>query len=175
MRKRVFGKRLGRDTNERKALFRSLAVAIFTHGRIDTTVAKAKAVRPMVEKLVTTAKVGDLNSRRLIFSRVPNADIVEKLITQVGPTFAARPGGYTRLIKLGSRLGDNAPMARLEFVEQFKEAPPRKPGKFQTKNIASKTSKKLAATKNEEASKTSIKKSPSSKDASSKIKDSGNK
>src|SRR2546429_4690330 len=120
MRKRVYGRRLSRTTNERKALFRSLAVALFTHGRIDTTEAKAKAVRPWVEKLVTRSKSDDLSSRRLLLSDLPNQKIVNSLITSIGPTFSSRPGGYTRLTRLGHRFGDNAPMVRLEFVEEIK-------------------------------------------------------
>lgn len=121
MRKRVYGRKLSRDTNERKALFRSLAVGILTHGRIDTTEAKAKAVRPWIEKLVTRSKENSLHSRRTLLSELPNPALVEKLLSSIGPTFAARPGGYTRVIRIGPRLGDNAPIVRLEFVETFKE------------------------------------------------------
>ena len=120
MNKRVYGRKLGRTTNERRALFRSLAVAFFTHGRIDTTEAKAKAVRPWIEKLVTRSKTSNLTSRRLLLSELPNQKVVESLLTNVGPTFTTRPGGYTRLTKIGSRFGDNAPMVRLEFVEEIK-------------------------------------------------------
>ncbi len=134
----VYGKKLSRTTNQRKALYRSLAVALFTHGGINTTVAKAKAVRPLVEKMVTVSKSGDINARRSLLARVPNAEVVEKLLTSIGPTFANRPGGYTRIIKLGYRHGDNAPMARLEFVEELKAAPAKKLGKYQTKNVAKK-------------------------------------
>jgi large subunit ribosomal protein L17 len=146
MRKRVFGRRLSRDTNERKALFRTLAVSFITHGRIDTTEAKAKAVRPFIEKLVTQSKVDSLNSRRNLLSRLPNTQIVEKLLTSVGPTFVKRPGGYTRLTRLGPRLGDNAPIVRLEFVEELKPSPEKKPTKFATKKANSKI-KAEAATK----------------------------
>lgn len=121
MRKRVYGRRLSRDTNERKALFRSLATALVTHGRIDTTEAKAKAIRPWVEKLVTRSKTNDLNSRRFLLENIPSTWVVEKLVSSIGPVFSKRPGGYTRLIRLGPRAGDNAPMARLEFVEEIKE------------------------------------------------------
>lgn len=121
MRKRVYGRKLSRDTNERKALFRSLAVGIFTHGKIDTTEAKAKAVRPWIEKLITRSKENTLHSRRTLLSELPNPTLVEKMLTAVGPTFASRPGGYTRIIRIGPRLGDNAPVVRLEFVEDIKE------------------------------------------------------
>lgn len=120
MHKRVYGRKLNRNTNERKALFRSLAVAFFTHGKIDTTEAKAKAVRPWIEKMVTRSKKSDLMSRRLLLSDLPNQKVVDTLLVSVGPTFASRAGGYTRITKIGPRFGDNAPMVRLEFVEEVK-------------------------------------------------------
>lgn len=122
MRKRVYGRRLSRDTNERKALFRSMATSLITYGKIDTTEAKAKAVRPWVEKLVTRSKVDSLHSRRRLLGEIPSPTIVEKLLSTLGPLFATRPGGYTRIIKLGPRMGDSAPMVRLEFVEEVKKA-----------------------------------------------------
>lgn len=120
MRKRVYGRRLSRDTNERKALFRSMATSLITYGKIDTTEAKAKAVRPWVEKLVTRSKVNTLHSRRRLLGEIPSPLIVEKLVSTLGPLFATRPGGYTRIIKMGPRTGDSAPMVRLEFVEDVK-------------------------------------------------------
>ncbi len=152
MRKRVYGRRLSRDTNERKALFRSLATSLVRYGRIDTTEAKAKAVRPWVEKLVTKSKTNDLNSRRNLLEEIPNPLIIDKLLGSIGPLFAKRPGGYTRLIRLGNRIGDNAPMVRIEFVEEIKEVVtvPKK-----TKVVAPKSpAKKTAASK-----KSSVKKS----------------
>src|SRR5437868_7090517 len=109
MRKRLYGRRLSRDTNERKALFRSLATALITHGKIDTTEAKAKAVRPWVEKLVTRARKANPADKRLLFAEIPNDSIVERLVSAVGPAFQSRPGGYTRIIALGPRGGDRAP------------------------------------------------------------------
>lgn len=120
MRKRVYGRRLSRDTNERKALFRSMATSLITYGKIDTTEAKAKAVRPWVEKLVTRSKVNTLHSRRRLLGEIPSPLIVEKLVSTLGLLFATRPGGYTRIIKMGPRTGDSAPMVRLEFVEDVK-------------------------------------------------------
>jgi len=140
MRKRVYGRKLSRDTNERKALLRSLAVAFFTHDKIDTTEAKAKAVRPWLEKLVTRAKTNDLNSRRILMSEVPSPVVVERLLSAIGPTFSERPGGYTRLTRLGPRSSDNAPIVRLEFVEVIKSV------------------KKTVTTKKESARKESAKK-----------------
>lgn len=139
MRKRVYGRRLSRDTNERKALFRSLAIALVTHGHLNTTEAKAKAVRPWIEKLVTRAKVNDLTSHRVLLEDLPSVAIVEKMLTAVGPTFAGRPGGYTRIVRLGPRTGDNAPMVRLEFVEEIKAVKPKKePAKRAARPIARK-------------------------------------
>jgi large subunit ribosomal protein L17 len=139
MRHHIYGRRLSRTTNERKALFRSLAIALFTHGRIDTTEAKAKAVRPWVEKLVTRSKSHSLTSRRLLLSDIPNQQIVDKLITSIGPVFSERPGGYTRLTRLGNRFGDNAMIVRLEFVDEIKDlraAVLTKKEKLETKEYA---------------------------------------
>jgi large subunit ribosomal protein L17 len=145
MRKRLYGRRLSRDTNERKALFRSLATALITHGQIDTTEAKAKAVRPWVEKLVTRARKAKPADKRLLFSEIPNDQIVERLVTAVGPAFQLRPGGYTRIIHLGPRGGDRAPVVRLEFVEKIKEPKVEKP-KRPTKEV--KVEKKPTPKKN---------------------------
>lgn len=144
MRKRVYGRRLSRDTNERKALFRSMATSLITYGKIDTTEAKAKAVRPWVEKLVTRSKVNTLHSRRRLLGEIPSPLIVEKLVSTLGPLFATRPGGYTRIIKMGPRMGDSAPMVRLEFVEDVKKAssPAKVKVKMPTKTVKKSTAKK---------------------------------
>ncbi|MBB5022432.1 50S ribosomal protein L17 [Desulfurispira natronophila] len=110
-------KKLGRNSAHRKALLRNLASSLIQHGRIETTEAKAKALRPYVEKLITLGKRGDLNSRRVALSRVPNKDVIGKLFSEVAPAFAERQGGYTRIYKAGYRAGDNAPMAIIELVE----------------------------------------------------------
>lgn len=144
MRKRVYGRRLSRDTNERKALFRSMATSLITYGKIDTTEAKAKAVRPWVEKLVTRSKVNTLHSRRRLLGEIPSPLIVEKLVSTLGPLFATRPGGYTRIVKMGPRMGDSAPMVRLEFVEDVKKAPAT--AKVKAK-VPTKPVKKVAAKK----------------------------
>jgi large subunit ribosomal protein L17 len=145
MRKRVYGRRLSRDTNERKALFRSLATALITYGRIDTTEAKAKAVRPWVEKLVTRARFAKEHDKRLLLADIPNEKVIDRLVTAVAPVFSDRPGGYTRITRLGPRAGDNAPVVRLEFVEEIKE--PKKATSKKTivkarTKLASKTEKK---------------------------------
>jgi large subunit ribosomal protein L17 len=111
------GKKLGRDSAHRKALYSNLAGALITHGRIETTEAKAKAVRPYAEKLVTLGKRGDLHARRQAMAELRSNDVVHKLFADVAPRFSERHGGYTRFVKLGPRQGDAAQMALLEFVD----------------------------------------------------------
>ena len=111
------GKKLGRDSAHRKALYSNLAGALITHGRIETTEAKAKAVRPYAEKLVTLGKRGDLHARRQAMAELRSNDVVHKLFADVAPRFSERDGGYTRVVKLGPRQGDAADMALLEFVD----------------------------------------------------------
>ena len=117
MRHGVGGHKLGRATAPRKAMFRSLATDILRYEGITTTEPKAKALRPVVEKLITLGKRGDLHARRLAVAHVYDRKMVIKLFDTLAPRFAERPGGYTRIIKLGPRQGDNAPMARIELVE----------------------------------------------------------
>ncbi len=116
MRKRFKGKKLNRNAAQRRALYRGLVVSLVEHGQIRTTLAKAKAARPQIEKLVTLAKKGDLASRRRLLERVPNKEIVKKMLEEVGPRFKNRPGGYLRTVKLGPRPSDQTEMARLELV-----------------------------------------------------------
>jgi large subunit ribosomal protein L17 len=111
------GKKLGRDSAHRKALYSNLAGALFTHGRIRTTEAKAKAVKPYAEKLITLGKRGDLHARRQALAALRTNDVVHHLFAEVAPRFADRPGGYTRIVKLGPRLGDAADMVYLELVD----------------------------------------------------------
>lgn len=117
MRHRNKGTILGRTRAPRKALLMQLARSLIRSGAITTTHAKARAVRPLVERLVTLSKIPDLSHRRQILRRVNQPETAEKLLKTWGPKYQQRPGGYTRLIKLGTRVGDRAPMARLEFVE----------------------------------------------------------
>ena len=117
MRHRRKGRKLGRDSAHRKALFSNLTGALVTHGRIKTTLAKAKEVRPVAEKMVTLGKRGDLHARRQAIAFLRSKDAVHDLFHQVGPRFTERPGGYTRIVKLGPRPGDAAPMAYLELVD----------------------------------------------------------
>jgi len=94
----------------------SLAAQLFVHERVNTTEAKAKALRPIAEKLITFAKRGDVAARREVLKQIPDRDVVHKLFREIGPRYAERNGGYTRILKLGQRRGDGAPMARIELV-----------------------------------------------------------
>ena len=116
---RVFGKKLGRTKNQRKALFKGLANSLILHEKITTTEAKAKAVRPMIEKLITQAKVNSLHSRRQLLKELASENVVSKLLEVVGPKFKERPGGYLRIVRIGNRSGDQAKMVSLMFVEDF--------------------------------------------------------
>jgi large subunit ribosomal protein L17 len=111
------GKKLGRDSAHRKALYANLAGALIEHGRIKTTVTKAKAVKPLAEQMITLGRRGDMHARRQAVSVLRSKTIVHKLFTEVAPRFAERPGGYARIVKLGPRLGDSAEMAYLELVD----------------------------------------------------------
>jgi large subunit ribosomal protein L17 len=117
MRHRRAGKKLGRDSAHRKALYSNLAGALIEHGRIKTTEAKAKAVKPFAEQMITLGKRGDLHARRLALAELRSQDVVHQLFADVAPRFADRPGGYTRIVKLGPRLGDSAEMVYLELVD----------------------------------------------------------
>jgi large subunit ribosomal protein L17 len=117
MRHRVRGRKLGRTTAHRKALFRNQLTALFTHERIITTLAKAKELRPMAERMVTLAGTGSLPARRKVLTWVPDKVIVRRLFDEIAPRFIDRPGGYTRIMRLGRRHGDGAEMAIIEFVD----------------------------------------------------------
>ena len=117
MRHRIAHRKLGRRPSHRRALLRNLAATLIEHGHLRTTVAKAKEVRPFVERLVTLGRRSDLAARRRALQILPRKQVVGKLFDDVAPRFADRPGGYTRILKLGPRQGDGAPMARIEFVE----------------------------------------------------------
>ena len=117
MRHRRSGKKLGRDSAHRRALYSNLAGALIEHGRIKTTQAKAKAVKPFAEQMITLGKRGDLHARRLALAELRSQDVVHLLFADVAPRFAERAGGYTRIVKLGPRLGDAAEMVYLELVD----------------------------------------------------------
>ena len=111
------GKKLGRDMAHRKALYANLAGAVIEHGRIKTTVTKAKAVKPIAEELITLGRRGDIHARRQAVAFLRSKEIVHKLFSEVGPAFAERPGGYLRITRIGPRQGDAAEMAYLELVD----------------------------------------------------------
>lgn len=120
MRHRVAGRHFGRTANQRKALLRGLLASLIKYERIETTVAKAKAVREIAERLVTFGKKGDLHSRRIALSYLPQKELIRKLFNEIAPRFADRNGGYLRIIKTGFRVKDSAPTAILEFVDYKK-------------------------------------------------------
>ena len=145
------GRRLGGSPAHERLMLANLATALFEHDRIKTTQAKAKRLRPLAERLITFAKKGDLHSRRHVMTVIRDKDVVHKLFAEIGPNFAEREGGYTRIVKIGPRKGDNAPMAVIELVESHtagssvvKEAErargtksaPRKAARGRTKEIA---------------------------------------
>ena len=112
------GRRLGGSSSHQKAILANLATALFEHGRIKTTEPKARALRPYAEKLITHAKKGTLHNRREVLKKIRDKDIVHSLFAEIGPFFADRNGGYTRIIKVEPRKGDNAPMAVIELVQE---------------------------------------------------------
>ena len=117
MRHRVHGRKLGRTSAHRKAMFGNQLTALFTHERITTTVAKAKELRPLAERMVTLARTGTLANRRRILQTVHDKEVVRRLFDNIAPRFADRPGGYTRIMRLGRRRGDNAELAIIEFID----------------------------------------------------------
>ena len=118
MRHRLSNRKLNRTSSHRLALLRNLSIALLTHESIKTTLPKAKELRRVVEPLITLGKKPTLANRRLAFDRLRDRDLVGKLFNDLGPRFAARNGGYTRILKLGFRVGDNAPMALIELVDR---------------------------------------------------------
>jgi large subunit ribosomal protein L17 len=116
------GRKLGRDASHRKALYANLTGALIEHGRIRTTEAKAKEVRPIAEQMITLARRGGVHSRRQALKLLRSQDVVHKLFSEVAPRFADRPGGYSRIVKIGPRQGDAAEMVYLELVDHVAEA-----------------------------------------------------
>lgn len=117
MRHQRAGRKLGRDAAHRKALYANLTASLIEHGRIRTTLAKAKEVRPVAEEMITLGRRGDVPARRQALKFLRSQDVVHMLFSDVGPRFADRPGGYSRIVKLGPRQGDAAEMAYLELVD----------------------------------------------------------
>ena len=118
MRHGFAGRRLGRSSSHRKAMFANLAVSLIEHEQITTTLPKAKDLRPIVEKLITLGKRGDLHARRQVIAQIGNEAVVKRLFDTIAPRYATRNGGYLRIMKAGFRHGDNAAMAVIEFVDR---------------------------------------------------------
>lgn len=166
MRHRVGYRKLGRTTPHRKALLRNLATALFDRERIETTLAKAKELRPYAEKLITLAKreEGRLHARRLVLRDIKDETIVKKLFDSLGARFATRPGGYTRILRLGSRHGDNAEMAIVELLgSEYK--PPTPEDKVKKKDAAPAKGKDAAPAEAKSKTKTPKKKAKAEKGA----------
>lgn len=117
------GPRLASGPSHQRRMLSNMAVSLFEHERITTTEAKAKALRPYAERLITKAKVGSIHARRQVLSVMENREAVDKLFVEIAPRFASRPGGYTRVLKIGPRSGDGAPMALIELVESSGMSP----------------------------------------------------
>ena len=118
MRHRAKHKQLSRTASHRRALLANMATSLFRHDRIETTEAKAKALRPYAERLITLARRGDLHARRLVERKIKDRDVSHRLFAELGKRFAARPGGYTRIVKLRHRPGDGADVARIELLSE---------------------------------------------------------
>ena len=149
------GPRLGGSPAHERIILANLASQLFEHGRITTTEAKAKRVRPLAEKLITKAKRGDLHSRRVVLRTITDKGVVHVLFTEIAPKMAERDGGYTRITKIGNRQGDNAPMAVIEIVsetvEESRKAKAKASGSKAAPKAASKPADKAAKPAKEEA------------------------
>lgn len=126
MRHNKSGRKLGRNSGHRNAMMRNMVTSLIEHGRITTTDSRAKELRKLVDRMITLGKRGDLHARRQASQVIRTRQVLAKLFDQLGPRFKERPGGYTRIIKLGSRLGDNAPQSIIELVEEEFTAKPKK-------------------------------------------------
>ncbi|HEY2281346.1 MAG TPA: 50S ribosomal protein L17 [Streptosporangiaceae bacterium] len=140
------GARLGGSSAHQRHILSNLATALFEHGRITTTEAKARRLRPVAERLITFAKRGDMHARRQVLTVVTDKGIVHSLFTEIGPGFAERHGGYTRITKIGPRKGDNAPMAVIELVrDEVAARPRRRPARRQREETPATTTEAPAA------------------------------
>ncbi|MEK6672940.1 MAG: 50S ribosomal protein L17 [Nitrospirota bacterium] len=133
MRHRVSGKLFGRTANQRKALLRGLITSLLEHQRIETTLAKAKETKKLAERIITLGIKGDLHSKRVALSHVPNRSAIAKLFGEIAPRFTGRNGGYLRLVQTRNRVNDGAPMAVLEFVDYEQVKKPKEPKKAKPK------------------------------------------
>lgn len=172
---RIAGKKLGRTKNQRKSLFKGLASSLILHEKITTTEAKAKAVKPMIEKLVTRAKSDSLHSRRLLLKEIGSENVVRKLLEVVGPKFKERSGGYLRIVRIGARAGDQAKMVSLMFVEDFSsvalsEAKDSKKEKVVVEKVLKKETKAKVAKKETKEKVTRVLNNKVSKDKDGKAK-----
>ena len=155
------GRKFGRTSAHRKALFRNLVTALITRERIRTTLAKAKELRSKAEKTITLGKKGTLHARRLAFRTVQDKGALQKLFGPIAERFASRNGGYTRIIKIGNRKGDAAPMAFIELVEAEADKVKEKPGKAKARKVTpAKAADKKSAKKKEPATKAETAKPP---------------
>src|SRR5918994_3367539 len=136
------GARIGGSPSHQRLILSNLATSLFEHGSITTTQAKAKRLQPLAESLITKAKRGDLNSRRQVMKTIRDKSVVHVLFTEIGERYADRPGGYTRVTKLGPRKGDNAPMVQIELVESMADAAKAKPAKKAAEKTAAKKAEK---------------------------------
>lgn len=146
MRKRIFGRRLKRNTNQRKALFKSLMRSLVLYGKIKTTKAKAMAVKGEIEKLVTAAKKNGSGATYYLRKRIPK-NIADRIISDIAPKFADRAGGYTRLINTGSRIKDNAPMVLMEWVEPIEVKSTKKEKRSEKETAKTEVETKLSKAK----------------------------
>lgn len=159
MRKRIFGRRFKRDINQRRALFKSLMRELVIHGRIKTTEAKAKSIKGQIEKFVTKAKIQGEESR-VHLQKHFTQDVVTRIITEIAPVFKDRPGGYTRIMRLGNRVKDNAPMVMIEWVDMIAPSTivmPEKKKSTVAKKGTGKSTKKEAEAKAEKPAKKQVK------------------
>jgi large subunit ribosomal protein L17 len=150
------GPRLGGGPAHERLMLANLATALFEHGKITTTEAKAKRLRPLAERLITFAKRGDLSARRRTMTVIRDKGVVHELFTEIAPRYDNRPGGYTRITKIGPRKGDNAPMAVIELVEELDESKRKTRATKPKKAAAKKTTAKKTATKKTEAKETEV-------------------
>lgn len=150
MRHKVAGRLFSRTANQRKALLRGLVSSLFEHQRIETTVAKAKAIKGIAEKLVTFGKKGDLHSKRMVMSYIPNRIVMSKLFSEIAPRFADRNGGYLRIIQTRQRVNDRASMAIIEFID-YEDKVMKTPAKEGAKESEKKAGKSKKEAKKETA------------------------